>query len=213
MDRRFSLAFRPRPRLARTRAEAISFAAAPAESVAPSAAAVTAVTALEERTWQRTCFYSTAIGEPEREEREHSDGFLESLVRPAIAAYDPKMKVVRADELASSPITTDVFKHVLRSGLMVADLSFHNPNVFLEIGLRYRSGLPCVLISRAQDPIPSNIRDVRTVLVNTGTWRYNAELQERREELTSRVRWALSPEGLASDPIEPHVPGYRDQLR
>jgi len=205
------LAFRSLPRLARARAEAKSLPAPSAESAAPTMAAVAA---LEEATWKRTCFYSSPIGKPGDERREHADGFLESLVRPAIAAYDPKMNVVRADELPSRSITGDVFEHVLRAGLMVADLSFENPNVLFEVGLRFGWSMPCVLISRAEDPIPSNIRDVRTVRVNTRNWTtFTAELDRRRSEITEQVRWALSPQGLASDPIEPHVPGYRDHLR
>ena len=42
-----------------------------------------------------TCFYITAIGAPETEQRKHSDLFLGSLIEPALQSFG--LTVVRAD--------------------------------------------------------------------------------------------------------------------
>jgi hypothetical protein len=159
--------------------------------------------------WERRCFYSAPIGEDESPEREHSDLLLDSLIRPAIAALDPRLGVRRSDELPGSRITTEILMRVARSGLLIADLSFLKPNVFLEIGARLASGRPMVLVSREQDDIPFNVYDERVVRLKTATahefWK---ALPESREEITERARWALSPEGRAKAAAERELRGF-----
>jgi hypothetical protein len=168
---------------------------------------------LSEAAWRHTCFYSSPIGEPGTEQRKHSDVLLDSLVRPAIEALDSKMGVIRADRLPSSPITADVIKHVFRSRLLIADLSFHNPNVLHEVGLRHASGKPCVLVSRTADEIPTNLKDVRVVLVDTSEiWGFLSEVETRRAEITAYARWALSSEGQDSSPVQKLFPDYRQHF-
>lgn len=117
-------------------------------------AAASAVTGLGEATWRRTCFHASPIGIPGSKHRRHADGMRDDLIRPAVALVDDRFKVVRGDELSSSSITNDVFAHVENSGLMVADLSFHNANVLYEVGRRHKTEKPCVLIMpRGPDPL------------------------------------------------------------
>lgn len=165
-------------------------------------------------TWDRTCFYASPIGEEQSKEREHSDGLMNSLVQPAIRALDPKMGVIRSDRLSSSPITASVFEHVFRSRLVIADLSFHNPSVLYEVGLRHASGQPCVLISRTVDRIPADLQDVRVVRVDTSElWGFMSDIDTRRQELTDSARWALSSAGRDTSPVQKLFPDYRRHLR
>lgn len=159
--------------------------------------------------WERRCFYSAPIGEDKSPEREHSDLLLDSLIRPAITALDPKLSVRRSDELPGNRITTEILARVARSGLLIADLSFLKPNVFLEIGARLASGRPMVLVSREQDDIPFNVYDERVVRLKTGTaYEFWRALPESRVEITERARWALSPEGRAKAAAERELRGF-----
>jgi len=45
-------------------------------------------------------------------------------------------------------IGKQVLEHILRSRLVIADLSFHNPNVFYELCLSHVARLPTVQIIR-----------------------------------------------------------------
>src|SRR5207245_462681 len=93
------------------------------------------------RDWSKICFYVTPIGEPESEQRRHADLFLSALVEPAMAEFG--LKVVRADQIGKpGMITAQVLEHVVRSKLVIADLSFHNPNVFYELSVRHTCHLP-----------------------------------------------------------------------
>jgi len=159
------------------------------------------------------CFYSSPIGKPGTEVRQHADAFMNALVEPALERLETPMDVVRADRLPSSPVTGSVFEHVIRSRLLIADLSYHNPNVLHEVGIRHAFGKPCLLISRFEDDIPANLREVRTVLVKTAKFSdFNLELEERRQEITEYAKWALSASGEMSNPVQRLFPDYRRYL-
>jgi len=106
------------------------------------------------------------------------------------------MRVVRADELPTSSITASVVEYVRQSRLVIADLSYHNPNVLYEVGLRHARGKPFVLLTRSEDPVPSNLRDARVVHVNMDKVpTFVSEMGARQEQILEYARWALSPEG------------------
>jgi hypothetical protein len=164
-----------------------------------AAAPGAAITDLREAYWRNICFYASPIGQPGSEQREHADAFQESLVEPAIAALDPRMTVVRSDELPSSPITASVIEHVVHSQLVIADLSFHNPNVLYEVGVRDAHDKPFVLVSRAEDPIPSNLHDFRVIQVSMDRVpAFVSEMEMRRAQIADYARWAIA-EGRKSD--------------
>ena len=163
--------------------------------------------------WDETCFYSAPIDRKGTEKRQHSDAFLRSIVRPAVRKLATPLEVVRADSLPSSPITGDVVEHVYRSRLLIADLSFHNPNVILEVGLRMAIGRPFVLLSRTEDEIPSNLKEQRILRIDTsGKWSFMEGQATCRDELVRYATWALSKVGQASSPIQKLFPDYRRYL-
>jgi hypothetical protein len=185
-----------------------------ADSHSDDGTSSSALADLDEAAWQRICFYASPISDTGTEQRRHSDALLNSLVLPAIEALDPAMEVIRADNLASSPITGAVYEHVFRSGLVIADLSYHNPSVLYELGVRHTSGRPCVLISRTEDEIPANLRDVRIVLVNTSELGvFLSERDTYRADLTRHARWALLSTGQDASPLQRLFPAYRDYIR
>ncbi|MEZ4720316.1 MAG: hypothetical protein R2813_00395, partial [Flavobacteriales bacterium] len=103
---------------------------------------------LEQANFENTCFYVTPIGDEDSEFRRHSDLILGSIVEPALEeAFG--LKVVRADAIDKpGVITRQVIDYLMRSRLVVADLSFHNPNVFYELAIRHAARLPVVQIIR-----------------------------------------------------------------
>jgi hypothetical protein len=118
-----------------------------------------------------------------------------SLVEPAVRQLDPSMRVVRADQLATSLISAGILDHVAQSRLLIADLSFHNPNVLNEVGRRQERGMAYVLITRAEDQIPSNLRDVRTVQVSTEIGTFLGEMDSYRDLIAKYARCALGLPG------------------
>ena len=160
--------------------------------------------------WDRTFFYSSVIKEELSDEREHSKAFLETLVRPAVEIVDKAVKVVRSDELATNSISGSIDEHLIKAGLVIADLSFDPGNVLLELGGRRFTGRPYVMICREGETLPSNLRDERTMFVDTHFGRYQSRLKELVTELAGRIMAALSPEGRQTQPIRARFPDFLD---
>jgi hypothetical protein len=165
--------------------------------------------------WAHTCFYITPIGDEDSEARRHADVFLASIVEPAIEALGRELTVVRADHIdRPGMITAQVIEHVFRSALVVADLSFHNPNVFYELALRHATSKPTVLISRAADPLPFDVAEFRTVQLDTNDiWSFVPQMETWRAEISRQARRALDdPDGGAGNPLTTFFPSYREHL-
>lgn len=103
-----------------------------------------------EEDFLKICFYITPIGDPGSEHRRHSDFMIEYIIQPAVKEFG--LTVVRADKMSKpGMIGKQVIEHILRSRLVVADLSFHNPNVFYELCLRHTTRLATVQVKREVD--------------------------------------------------------------
>lgn len=149
----------------------------------------------------KICFYVTPIGAEGSEERRHSDLFLGSIVEPALESFD--LRVVRADSIEKPGlITKQVIEYLLKSRLVVADLSFHNPNVFYELAIRHAARLPTVQIIRAQDKIPFDVNQNRTIQVDCSTiYALVPQIATYQSEIANHARRALGDADASDNPI------------
>jgi hypothetical protein len=101
-----------------------------------------------------------------------------------------------------------VIEHVLKSRLVIADLSFHNPNVFYELCLRHVCRLPTVQIIRKADRIPFDLDQFRTIPVdNTGIYTLLPQLETYKSEIATQVRQVLENPDAVDNPISIFYPG------
>lgn len=151
----------------------------------------------------KTCFYVTPIGEEGTEQRRHADLLLGQIVEPAIEELGMDLTVVRADRMTQpGMISQQILQHVLGSRLVVADLSFHNPNVFYELAIRHATRLPTVLISRTADRVPFDVADLRVVRLDmSDIYSFVPRMEAWRAELTQQARQALDQPDSAVTPI------------
>ncbi|WP_396616027.1 hypothetical protein ACHZ97_18340 [Lysobacter soli] len=162
--------------------------------------------------YDTTCFYITPIGDDGSEQRQHSDLFLGAIVEPALEPF--RLKVVRADAIDKpGTITRQIIDYILRSRLVIADLSFHNPNVFYELAIRHAARLPVVQIIRSSDRIPFDLNQMRTIRVDTTTiYSLVPKIDLYRTEISSQVRRVLEDADATDNPISTFAPGLRIQL-
>lgn len=168
-----------------------------------------AIVTTEHAHFETTCFYVTPIGEDGSEQRQHADLFLGSLIEPALEQFG--LKVVRADMIDKpGTITRQIIEYLLRSRLVIADLSFHNPNVFYELALRHAVRLPVVQLVRASDRIPFDLNQIRTIRIDTsGIHAFVPKIETYRSEIASQVRRALEDPDAVDNPITTYYPGMR----
>ncbi|WP_229790779.1 hypothetical protein [Cognatilysobacter xinjiangensis] len=155
------------------------------------------------------CFYITPIGEEGSEQRKHSDLFVSSIVEPALEPFG--LKLVRADAIDKpGTITRQIIDCILQSRLVIADLSFHNPNVFYELALRHAARLPIVQISRTQERLPFDVNQMRTIRIDTSDiYSLVPKLETHRAEISSQVRRALDDPEAVDNPISTFYPALR----
>jgi hypothetical protein len=100
------------------------------------------------------CFVIMAISEQKYDSIEISYDNLkdnyENVIKPAIQAARPGINVLRADECAvPGTITTDILTHLMYDSFVIADITFPNPNVYYELGLRHCFKPGTILIKNA----------------------------------------------------------------
>lgn len=183
--------------------------AAPASASATPASAGSASTSVitsEHAQFESTCFYIAPIGDEGSEPRKHSDLFLGSIVEPALEPF--QLKVVRADAIDKPGIITrQIIDYIMRSRLVIADLSFHNPNVFYELALRHAVKLPIVQLIRTIDKVPFDVNQMRTIQIDTtDIYSLVPRIDSYRAEVANQVRRSLEADHIVDTPISTYFP-------
>jgi hypothetical protein len=97
------------------------------------------------------------------------------------------LKCFRADDIyRSTQIMQDVWVKINEAKLIVADLTYKNPNVFYELGMAHAVGKQVILIAQSIEWIPFDLQGVRTIIYEdspTGYERLSAQLLKFIEEL------------------------------
>lgn len=161
------------------------------------------------------CFFIAPIGDKKSEDpkliaqRRHSDTILTQYIRRALEEQD--LKVVRADEIAEpGMISRQIIEYIVRSKLVISDLSFNNPNVFYELCLRHATGKPTVHLIKKGDLIPFDIGNFRTITIALDDVHDAiAEIDTHRAEISNHVRQALSSGQSRDNPILTFFPKAR----
>ncbi|MEO5684919.1 MAG: hypothetical protein ABIQ88_19910 [Chitinophagaceae bacterium] len=175
--------------------------------ITDSVSATTITSSLE-----NVCFYITPIGEEHSVERKHSDLFLGSIVEPALESLN--LKVIRADQIDKpGTITKQIIEYLSKAKLVIADLSFSNPNVFYELAIRHAFRLPTVQIIRKGDKIPFDVSNSRTIPIDTtDIYTLIPKLETYKAEIASQVRQALSDPDSVDNPLTIVYPNIKLQI-
>jgi hypothetical protein len=157
----------------------------------------------------KICFYISPIGEENSEHRRPADFLMEYIIKPAVAEFD--LTVVRADQMGKpGMIGKQVIEHILKARLVIADLSFHNPNVFYELCLRHATRLPTVQVKRTVDNIPFDLSQYRTISIETrDAYTLVPKIQTYTSEVANQVRRALDDSESGDNPISLYYPSAR----
>lgn len=156
--------------------------------------------------FESIAFYITPIGDLGSEHRDHSDLFLGSIVEPALEAL--KLRVVRADQIDQpGVITKQVIEYLFKARLVIADLSYHNPNVFYELAIRHMLRKPVVQLMRANDRIPFDVNQIRTITIDTSSiYKMVPQLEAYKSQLAAQVRSVLENPEAVDSPISMYFP-------
>lgn len=151
----------------------------------------------------------TPIGQPSSEERQHADFMLEYVIKPAVEEFG--LNVVRADQMGKpGMIGKQIIEQILKARLVIADLSFHNPNVFYELCLRHTTRLPTVQIKREVDKIPFDLNQYNTISIETrNAYALLPKIQTYVSQVATHVRRALEDSDTGDNPISLYYPSAK----
>lgn len=111
----------------------------------------------------KSCFVVSVIGDENSPERKHADRLFNYIIKPATKLTDHS-KVERADHNKDpGSITPQVVNAIQNFELVIADLTYPNPNVYYELAMRHQSGKRIVQLMKAGTKLPFDIQDVRTL--------------------------------------------------
>lgn len=114
--------------------------------------------------FDKECFVVCAIGGDGSPERKHADWVLEEIIVPVFESEFSEFKVTRADKLKTPGlIDAQIIDRLLKAKLVIADLTFLNPNAFYEIGIRHVVGLPVIHMHREDQKIPFDVSLFRSL--------------------------------------------------
>nr|VFJ74099.1 MAG: hypothetical protein BECKFW1821C_GA0114237_105727 [Candidatus Kentron sp. FW] len=87
------------------------------------------------------------------------------LIREALLKASPNLDVTRADEVAMpGNITSDIINRIMHADIVVADITYPNPNVFYELGLRHACRNGTIIIKDREGPrAPFDIAHLRHI--------------------------------------------------
>jgi hypothetical protein len=173
---------------------------------------MTLSTEQEEQSWNKTCFVVCPIGEEDSEQRKHSDMILRHLIQPVLSEVG--FSVIRADKIEKSGlITQQILEHLVKARLCIADLSFSNPNVFYELGVRHLSQLPAIQIIRKGDKLPFDVSQGRTITIDTNdVYTLIDRIESAKKELLQYINPIVSNTSYDvgdDNPIKTYLPGIK----
>lgn len=87
------------------------------------------------------------------------------VIKNAILKANPNLDVIRADEeLNPGSISNDIFTKLMHSKYVISDITYPNPNVFYELGIRHAIRPGTILIrEKVNFSIPFDISHLRHI--------------------------------------------------
>ena len=87
------------------------------------------------------------IGDEDNETRNNADRLCKEIVMPVLKEFNYATR--RADKInKSGMITPQIIEELIKSPLVIADLTEGNPNVFYELAVRHAMNKPCILMKK-----------------------------------------------------------------
>ena len=105
------------------------------------------------------------------------------FIKPVLE--DAGFDVLRASDIQSAQnIMRDIFEAIIRSDLIVADLTGSNANVFYELGIAHALKRPVILLTQIIDDVPFDLQAYRLVEYNT----YFTEIEKAKQTLADYAK-------------------------
>ncbi|MGL4514452.1 MAG: hypothetical protein ACRCT8_15290 [Lacipirellulaceae bacterium] len=140
--------------------------------------------------FERTAFVIMPFAEKSKEPQRPTGYFnelLERLITPAGNAAGFAIKT--SEQRGSDIIQSTIIQQLLRSDLVIADITDHNPNVLFELGIRIAKELPVALIRADGTDRIFDVDNMMRVLTYSSTL-WSSAIQNDLPRLTDHIKAA-----------------------
>lgn len=108
----------------------------------------------------RKCFVISPIGDDGSEARKRAEQVFKYIIAPVCGEME--FEPIRVDKLNQSDVITQtIIDYLVKSELVIADITGHNPNAFYEMGFRASTGKPIIHLRGKNERIPFDIAGIR----------------------------------------------------
>lgn len=147
---------------------------------------------------KKVCFVVGPIGALGSDTRNHADLLLDLIIKPVMEDFT-EFDVIRPDEDAKpGMIDSQVIIALRDSDLVIADLSFLNPNAFYEIGIRHMVSKPIIHMQLEDQRIPFDLSLYKTVPFS---FMNPAAYKTARGQLKAQVGQAIKTDYIPDNPV------------
>jgi hypothetical protein len=159
----------------------------------------------------KKCFVISPIGQPGSDVRKQADEVLDYIIEPALK--DMGIEAVRADKLTDPGLITDqIIAAIVNYDLCIADLSGQNPNVFYELAIAQAYRRPVVLLTRAGEIIPFDVKNYRYIEYDLKSKSIRTKIPELKKQIAIAVTSDYRPPPLLQGKIISKSEGFRAYL-
>jgi hypothetical protein len=137
--------------------------------------------------------------------KEPFNGYYNQIIKEAVkeAGLDP----LRGDEIyGTQAIIRDIWEHIWRAKIIIADVTDKNPNVNYELGLCHALGIPTILITKRMEDVPFDYRHRRSIVYNTEEAGWDRKLKKSLKKTIEVTFNSLDDDELPW-PYNPLAPG------
>jgi hypothetical protein len=107
-------------------------------------------------------FVVMQVGAKDSPERRRADEIYKYIIAPAVS--DAGLEPYRADlDFSPGAITPKILSELLNAGVVIADLTGRNPNVFYELGITHSFARPLISIADSSGSLPFDAKDERVI--------------------------------------------------
>ena len=108
------------------------------------------------------CFIITPIGNEGSVIRKKTDGLIHNVLKPV--CKEANLEAIAAHEIEQlGSITSQVIQHIVSSKLVIANLTYLNPNVMYELAIRHALKKTVICIAEEDTNLPFDINTERTI--------------------------------------------------
>ncbi|MHB8993901.1 MAG: H-X9-DG-CTERM domain-containing protein [Armatimonadota bacterium] len=132
----------------------------------------------------------------------YDDAIYEKLIPAAIEASGSGLKVVRADHICrQDSITQIIMEQLCRSRLVIADVTWPNPNVWYEVGIRHAVCSSTILMCQSGTILPFDSNDVQTEFYDWSGDLASENAQSFCRSMANKIQASLAASPFAADSL------------